>query len=294
MASAPPLRIWLYSAALVAGVLALQGWSYCKSSREPRKAIAMHTQQFLDARPAQDSLRVLALGSSLLWAGTPPGGMPAIPGVTWMRMTKPGIGLGYLAPSLEEIEHSPPDVLVIEENLLARAQSNAAMDEMRIDFFLASKKLAYRLIGQEWIPTAQQYLALLDQNASFQCNEIAPQILAREISKHGAEIQQLFSYATVDQELANQLQRLSRRGVQIIIMELRRSQTIEQTIAPEKKNWQQRLLQALPPSPHIRYVASPAYTQANLHCDGSHMNQRGARLFSAWWQAQLRQLRKEI
>lgn len=294
MASAPPLRVWLYSAFMVAGVfalLALQQWSPWD---EPDHAIADHTRQFLDAPAAEGKIRVLGLGSSLLWASNAPGDMAAIPGVQWMRMTKPDRGIGYLAPSLDVIDHAPPDVLVIEENILLIGQGSAAMEAMRTDFFLMAKKLSYRLAGQQWGETGQQYVALLDQGEPFQCTEIAPGLQAREIVKRGAEIKRWLRNTPIDTQLTDRLLRLSQRGVRIIVLELRRSESFEQATAPEKKYWHERLQQVLPPSRHIHYLASPAFTQANLHCDGSHMNRQGARLFSAWWQTQLQQWRKEI
>lgn len=294
MASAPPLRVWLYSAFMVAGVfalLALQQWSPWD---EPDHAIADHTRQFLDAPAAEGKIRVLGLGSSLLWASNAPGDMAAIPGVQWMRMTKPDRGIGYLAPSLDVIDHAPPDVLVIEENVLLIGQGSAAMEAMRTDFFLMAKKLSYRLAGQQWGETGQQYVALLDQGEPFQCTEVAPGLQAREIVKRGAEIKRWLRNIPIDTQLTDRLLRLSQRGVHIIVLELRRSESFEQATAPEKKYWHERLQQVLPPSRHIHYLASPAFTQANLHCDGSHMNRQGARLFSAWWQTQLQQWRKEI
>ncbi|KAB8066082.1 hypothetical protein [Janthinobacterium violaceinigrum] len=291
MASAPPLRIWLYSAALSASVLALLALLRWAPWREPDMAVALHTQQFLAAPAAAGNVRILALGSSLLWASTPPGQIPVVPGVNWMRMTKPATGIGYLRPSLEVIDHFPPDVLVIDENLLVLAQDSAAMEAMRMDFYLATKKLAYRLIGQQWLAPELQYPALLDQRASFQCEEIAPMLLSREVAQRNADIKRWFHLAPVDRELTQWLQRLSLHGVRIVLLEMRRSELVEQVIAPEKKDWQMRLRQALPAGPNIRYLASPAFTQANLHCDGRHMNIHGVRLFAPWWAAQLQQLR---
>lgn len=206
-------------------------------------------------------------------------------------MTKPATGIGYLRPSLEVIDHFPPDVLVIDENLLVLAQDSAAMEAMRMDFYLATKKLAYRLIGQQWLAPELQYPALLDQRASFQCEEIAPMLLSREVAQRNADIKRWFHLAPVDRELTQWLQRLSLHGVRIVLLEMRRSELVEQVIAPEKKDWQMRLRQALPAGPNIHYLASPAFTQANLHCDGRHMNLHGVRLFAPWWAAQLQQLR---
>ena len=293
MASAPPLRIWLYSAVLATGVLALLTLMRWAPWRAPDMAIALHTQQFLAAPAAPGNVRVLALGSSLLWASTPPGQLSVIPGIEWMRMTKPGTGIGYLKPSLEEIAHFPPDVLVIDENLLAPEPNGVLAEALRQDFILTIKGWAYRLTGQQWFAPGPQYVALLDQHAAFPCDTITAAMPQQKRAAVRAEIKSWFSKGLVDRELSDQLRRLSHRGVRIVLLELRRSEPVEQSIAAEKKGWQMRLRQVLPPGPAIRYLATPASAQANLYCDGSHMNAQGARLFAPWWQTQLQQLRDE-
>ncbi|MGK5008878.1 hypothetical protein [Janthinobacterium sp. MDB2-8] len=294
MASAPPLRIWLYGALAVAGAIALIALPRWSSGHKPDYAIADHTRQFLDAPSTDGKLRVLGLGSSLLWAATPPAlAQVAPPGIDWMRMTKPGTGMGYLKPSLDIIDRHPPDILVIDENLLLPDQDNVIMDELRQDFILASKGLAYQLTGNARLAPPQAYVALLDQREPFECATIPAHTRRREILKNAANLQRVFNDSAVNRQLTDRLQRLAQRGVRIVLLELRRSELVEQTTATEKQRWLSRLQQALPPGRHIRYLSSPIYVQQNLHCDGSHLNAAGARLFTPWWQAQLQQLRDE-
>lgn len=294
MASAPPLRVWLYSALLVMGVmipLALQRWS---PWREPDHAIADHTRQFLDAPSTDGKLRVLGLGSSLLWAATPPAqAQVALPGIDWMRLTKPGTGMGYLLPSLDIIDRHPPDILVIDENLLLPDQDNVIMDELRQNFILASKGLTFQLTENVQLAPPQAYVALLDQREPFECATFPAHTQRRETLKNAANLQLVFNNATINRQLTEHLQRLAQRGVRIVLLELRRSELVEQATATEKQRWLSRLQQALPPGRHIRYLSSPIYVQQNLHCDGSHLNAAGARLFAPWWQTQLQQLRDE-
>ncbi|WP_332860802.1 hypothetical protein [Janthinobacterium svalbardensis] len=295
MASAPPLRIWLYSALLVMGVmvpLALQRWS---PWRGPDHAIADHTRQFLATPLSDGKVRVLGLGSSLLWAATPPVlTQVAMPGIDWMRMTKPGAGIGYLEPSLEIIEHNPPDVLIIEANLLLPDQNDTTMDELRQDFMLATKTMIYRIIGNAGLVVPPQaYVALVDQREPAQCNGTPSYMRRHEALNNAANLQTMFDNTAVNLQLTKQLQRLAQRGVRIVVLELRRSELVEQFIAPQKQEWLSRLRQALPPSHHIYYLTSPTYAQQDLYCDGSHLNAAGARLFAPWWAAQLQQLRDE-
>ena len=293
MASAPPLRIWLYSALLVMGVmvpLALQRWS---PWRGPDHAIADHTRQFLASPTTEGKLRVLGLGSSVLWAATPPApAQMALPGIDWMRMTKPGTGMGYLEPSLEIIEHNPPDVLIIEANLLLPDQNDTTMDELRQDFMLATKTMIDRITGNAGLVVPPQaYVALVDQREPAQCNAIPSYMRRHQALKNAANLQTMFGNKAVNLALTDRLQCLSQRGIHIIVLELRRSELVEQVIAPQKKRWQEQLRRALPPGPLVNYIASPHFSQQDLYFDGSHMNAAGARLFAPWWAAQLQQLR---
>ena len=291
MASAPPLRVWLYSALLATSITALVTLQYWSPWRKPDHAVADHTREFLDA-PADGKVRVLGLGSSLLWAATPPGLTPAaLPGIDWMRLTKPGTGVGYLEPSLDLIDRHPPDVLIVEENILLQDPDNVIMDQLRQNFISASKGLVFQLTGNARLAPPQAYVALVDQRESFACATVPSHIRRREMLKNAAAIQLIFNDAIVNLQLTERLQRLAQRDVHIVLLELRRAELVEQMIAPEKHRWLLQLRQALPPGSHIRYLRSPIYAQQDLHCDGSHMNAAGARLFSPWWQAQLQQLR---
>ncbi|WP_426074267.1 hypothetical protein [Janthinobacterium sp. DSP2-3-3] len=295
MASAPPLRIWLYSALLVAGILALISLPRWSPWRKPDHAIADHTHQFLDAPSTDGKLRVLGLGSSLLWAATPPAlAQVAMPGIDWMRMTKPSAGMGYLEPSLEIIEQNPPDILIIEANLLLPDQNDTTMDELRQDFMLAAKTIVYRITGNAGLVVPPQaYVALVDQREPAQCNAI-PSYMRRHVTlNNAANVQTMFNNTAVNRQLTDRLQRLAQRGVRIVVLELRRSELVEQFIMQKKQEWLFRLRQALPPSHHIHYLTSPTYAQQDLYCDGSHMNAAGAHLFALWWAAQLQQLRDE-
>lgn len=293
MASAPPLRVWLYSALLATSITALVTLQYWSPWRKPDHAVADHTREFLGA-PADGKVRVLGLGSSLLWAATPPGPTPAtLPGIDWMRMTKPGTGMGYLIPSLDIIDRHPPDTLVIDENLLLPDQDNVIMDELRQNFILASKGLAFQLTGNVQLAPPQAYVALLDQREPFECTTFPAHTRRRETLKNAANLQLVFNNAAINRQLTEHLQRLAQQGVRIVLLELRRSELIEQATATERQRWLSRLQQALPPGRHIRYLSSPIYVQQNLHCDGSHLNAAGARLFAPWWQTQLQQLRDE-
>lgn len=284
MAAFPPLQVWGYSVALAAGTVGLFAWLTWIPADVQGNAVAMYTRQFLDEQA--HNVRVIGIGSSLLWAATPPAIQPKLKGLAWMRLTKPGPGLGYLQASVDLMEQHPPDILVIEQNLLLPDVDNMGMTQLRQELALRIIDGASKLVGRSDGTPAQAYLPLVDQRESFQC-KLAPSHLR---SKKTLELQTLFTSGTVDRPLSSKLLRMAASGVHIILLEIRRSTSLEQGITQQKLRWQQHLRQILPPGPHITYLVSPDVMRENMFCDGSHMNEAGARVFSAWWQAQLPQL----
>ena len=295
MAPLLPLRIWPYSALLamsVVALLALQRHAPWLESK-PEPAITRHAQRFLaSAYGGETPIRVLGLGSSLLWAATPPATMDEIallPGISWMRMTKPGTGLGALQASLMPIESKPPNVLVIEENLLFA--DSTATDQLRDDLSLLMRNAAYKVTAQARFAPQRAYVELADQKEPLPYEEFPQDQKKQLVLKNANNLQTIFSHGAINLALTDRLRRLSQRGIRIIILELRRSESVEQVIAPQKKRWQEQLRRALPPGPLVNYIASPHFSQQDLYFDGSHMNAAGARLFAPWWAAQLQQLR---
>ena len=292
MATVLPLRVWLCSAALASGmiaVFALMSWS---SLHKPDNSIALKTQQYFDTTADTGNLHVIALGSSLLWAASPPA-RQAIPGIDWGRMIKPGMGIGRLEPSLEVIERHLPDVLVIEENLLLPDARSFTADDVRQYLANTITGLAYRSTGYAWLAPPPAHLPLADQRLAFDCRSPLPAVRQQYILDHAAELQTYFESHFIDLKLSSRLEQLSRRGVHIVLLDIGRSNQTEHMIANEKQRWQKQLRQILPPGPRISYLSSTNLLQQDMYCDGSHMNAAGARVFGAWWNAQLQQLRKE-
>ncbi|SDA62778.1 MULTISPECIES: hypothetical protein [unclassified Janthinobacterium] len=293
MASAPPLRIWLYSAALAVGMVGL-----CMLLRHvpgPRydNTIAGQTKTFLDAPRPEGQWRVLALGSSLLRAATPQTASVQradLPDIAWMRMTKGGGGIGYLQPSLATLGSRPPEMLVLEQNLFLPDNNNAIMDQLREDVWHWAKQ-AVSFLSAGKLASPPPYWEHNDQELAFTCNPEQRKLSASQIRQHATELQNLYRQGTFDAALINNIATLAQRGVRVVLLDVRRSLLIEQQTAQQKTDWQRHLHALLPASHNIIYISSPAFTQQDLYCDASHLNKQGARLFAPWWQSQLQQLR---
>lgn len=293
MTNAPPLRVWLYSAALLAGVIGL-----CMLLRHmpgPRydNTIASQTQTFLATPSSGEKLRVLALGSSLLRAATPEVASvqrAAMPDIAWMRMTKGGGGMGYLQASLATLVSRPPDVLILEQNLLLPDDGNMAMDELREDAWHFAKQTVSLLTAGKF-SSPPPYWERNDQELAFTCGPEQRTFSVAQMRQHAVSLQDLYRQSTFDAALISNVAALAQRGVRVVLLDVRRSLLMEQLTAQQKEDWQRRLHALLPASRNIIYLTSPAFTRQNLYCDGSHLNAQGARLFGPWWQSQLQQLR---
>lgn len=289
MANAPPLHIWLYSVLLAAGVLALLILARNIPGARYDNTIAGQTQTFLSTPSLDGKKRVLGFGSSLLWAATSPtSGEQQAPlhNIAWMRMTKGGPGMGYLQAGLDMVNKHPPDVLVIEGNLLLPGDENMFMDQLREDLWHLSKQTVSFFTARRF-PPPPSYWERNDQERAFPCISNMLGVTEPQIRQHIEELQNLYQHAQFDTALISNLAILAQRGVHIVLLDIPRSQRIEQQTAPQKQQWVRNLQKILPPSNNIIYLVSPTLSQPDDYCDASHLNSKGARLFASWWQAQL-------
>jgi hypothetical protein len=290
MRQAPPLTVWAAGAALAAGVIVLAFLRHYALAADPqppsKESMATFTRKLLAAPRRQGDLRVLGLGTSLLWAAMPPGQLdrpPMAPWLNWMRLTKSGLGLGALAPALAEIERAPPDVVVIETGLLFTDDGSSVTDRIRLE--------ARQMLKAALLQTQMQ-LQLAEQSKVFSCAAGITILNAARRIAYADAAHRVYAQDGPDPVLAATLLRLARRGVRIIVLDVPRSAELEQILAADKARWYARLHQALPPGPMLRYQAAPSYQDASLYCDGAHLNGAGSRRFGPWWLAQLVALRE--
>jgi hypothetical protein len=293
MATAPPLRIWLYGLLLAVAVMALLIPLRQMVERKTGEALAGEVQQYLSApRPrGQGHVRVLALGSSLLRAATPSVNYQSLHGVEWLRLTKSYVGFGYLGNVLDSIDKQPPDVLVIDTNLLLPTET--LVDDLRDTLALAPIHAGYALMEQAGWGAPWSKRVLQQQEAPYVCAPLAADRLYQQrtmlIPQQRAEL----AKAAVDPAVSGTLLRLSRQGVRIVLLDLRRSTQFEHDLNGDRQRWLQRWQSVLPPGGTIGYLTSPDFNDASLYCDGRHMNEAGARRFARWWRHQLEQMGKE-
>lgn len=284
----PPLRIWLYCLLLSATMLALLLPLNLLVGRKTGEALAGEAQRYLSEPPIPGQVRVLGLGSSLLRAATPSAYYQHLQGVAWMRLSKNNSGLGHLQIVLQRLTLAPPGVLVIDTNLLL--QSTTLVDELRETLATVPLNAGQAMMAQAGLRPSWSEQLLQRQQEAFSCQTVSQERLQQEsallLSAQKADL----SAATVDPELRSTLLKLSQQGVRIVLLSLRRGAQFEHPLAAEKQAWLRRWQIALPPGPAIRYLASPDFNDANLYCDGRHMNEAGARRFAPWWRHQLEQM----
>ena len=295
MAATPPLRLVLCGAAVAVGIVALLALYRDLPGERRDNTIAGQTQRFLGAPPDPRKLRVIALGSSLLWAATPPARSvqsASMPQFEWMRMTKGGAGLGHLQDSLDVIERYRPDVLVLEENVLLPDSGDTVMYPLREEAWHLAKKLFSLLSADQLSSPTPVYWERNDQERPFYCSSNWTRLTQAQRQAHALELQEIYRQAALDPALIARLVRLAQSGVRIVLLDIRRSPVMEQATALQKQQWHAQLETTLAPADNIRYLSSPIYPLQAMYCDGSHLSAAGARLFAPWLQTQLESLRK--
>lgn len=297
MPATPPLWVGLLAALLAAATI---GWSAAPrylARLEPSAGdpLALYARQFLASTHTAGEARIMALGSSLLWAATPAADSTAAAAqqqLRWMRLSRGGAGLGYLGSALAEIERDPPQILLIEGNLLMPLQGSQFNDELRNDTMLTLKKIAASLLPWQQTATLASTLELpYDQSHDLSCDAHSIGSGAQAQAQHADVLLRLYQAARPDTALAARLSTLARRGVLVVVLDLPRSSPLEQAVANEKRQWLARLHAVLPAGPALRYATAPSLPAGALYCDGSHLSPAGSRLFGAWWWPQLRRMR---
>lgn len=287
---AAPLLVWIALAVLaVAGLLFLR---YYSSSREPdfaRQLADSVDAMLADAIPGE--VRVLGMGSSLLRAAAPAAWTlnsdPSAP-MRWRRITKGGLGLSPLGSAFALVERTPPDILVIEKNLLMQVVDADPMYAMRL--VAAYRLLQLLSLADARFDPARKIRA--DQLSNAACLN-QPQASAAELLIGEQQMRLAYQHGP-DPVLAAALLRLAGRGVHVMIVDIQRARAIEASTAQDKQRWSARLRQLLPPGPQLSYHTGPSFAQPELYCDARHLNGRGAQLFQAWWWTELRETGKAL
>lgn len=295
MRPAPPLWIWPLGAGLAAGAAFLmQLWAAqtVRQEAEPSGRAAAYARQVLNAPRAPGDIRVLGMGSSLLMAATPPTDQTKTH-LHWKRLSNPGLGVDFLGASLVEVEQHPPDILVIEKNLLLVDPQRQAMALLRRNVWLSLRKIAAIAIPS-LIQTDPRGEVLQRQNEELTCEQIPKPANAFDFNKYLHLLNTSYSSLQVDSSLLAALQELSKQGVTIVILDIQRSMQIERMTAAAKQTWFTHLRQLLPAGARVAYRTSPSYDNGELYCDSSHLNDAGRRLFSAWWSQELTQIQKAM
>lgn len=291
MAKVLPLRVWLYSMVLAAAVVAVAALCVLSAKQEAGAAAARQAQRFLADHAARPGVRVLALGSSLLWAATPPGQYDNLQDMDWLRITKSGSGIGYFGAVLDVLDRAPPGILVIDANLLLPAMLDVEPTEVRYALVTMIHKVIATLMARGGPGTATG-MRINDQVSMYPCAVQTAAAIRRQLAELVAQQNAARKLPDIDTALKARLLQLSRRGVHIVVLEIRRSSQFEQILADGKQSWLQSWKTAMPPGSHVSYLVSPDFPGADLHCDGRHMNAAGARRFGAWWTAQLQSMAK--
>lgn len=283
---APPLLAMLGGAMLAAAAAFALIASPYYPTRQLAGIFLNATSQALDQSARADT-RVIGLGSSLLLMATPSrarGQDPAQGEMNWARITKYGWGLGSLDPSLALLEHTPPDILVIDSNLLMR-DAETTLDMLRANVATAARSMA-TLIGASPDPHLRDQRA--EQTQDRPCLHLANPTEAA-LTRYQQTINLAYARGP-DEQVAARMARLAARGVRVMIVDVARSRGVEVATAAEKQRWFARLRTLLPPTATLSYHAAPSYSERALYCDGIHLNPAGGKLFQEWWWNQLRQV----
>jgi hypothetical protein len=291
IANKPPLSVWI-AATLAAVVLFLAlgnlhrtAWLAASVDRT-----AGFNLQRLQSVPS-DALHVVAMGSSKsMYAidfDDAFAARLAAPGrrVVFHRITASEPGIGDMQPVLEAIAQRPPDVLLVETELLLFDRGEPAT-------FPALLKHA-----RQNLSLLRTQLAVLPAHREVDNNRGLEEWSLEAICKQSQAPDAQLAYAdyaarwriTTDAERAadlDYLRRMRAAGTQVILLTVPRSPSADAVVPPRLKQESALLRERLMKQEGF-IEWEPDTMGESLYCDQIHVNQRGRAFYSAWLAKQL-------
>lgn len=270
----PPLYVWGIACLLVCMIAAaaffLRGRSFIVQTKEK-----LHLFSVLNEK------RVVAIGTSLLGQATFPdhlmsdfGREKGFDEFKFFQMTKGGMFLEDIFPSLNEITDAKPDVVVIESNLLLFTLDER--ERLNMEIGRHKKYLRYLVLRYllsftgskpretDFLQTRQDAAILAGKTEGLKKYRVRDDVFPEEI-------EDFFALS-------------KKQKIKIIIADVPRYEKLEEVITKLPGNNQKmtNLIQDLKIKYGIEYLEYPEKLGLEYYMDFSHFNQKGRELYSLW------------
>lgn len=282
--NAPPLRVWIY--AILLALLLWVGMLFNNAHAEAVREDHFLRQCRTDIRALHNgvdggnSRLVILLGTSLmekvtrnlLWEEQ--SSSYGLQNLRFLKMTLPMSNLYHFLPVMDELLEKPPDLLLIESDLLFNVEYHSRFSLKYL--MMLPKSIMLRIMSPL---RRKNHFRVLHRNPE--------RILARRLKT----IQVQMGRLTVARgPFAGMVSRLRSRGVRVVIVEIPRSAPVDKVKREVILSRHGAFVDFVKRSCGVPWLVYPEPLSPSWYSDSSHLTPRGARRFLSWLIPEIRNL----
>lgn len=281
---APPLRVWIY--AILFTLLLWAGMLFLNVRDEAARENRFLHRCRAEIRDAHRDMSggerrmVNMIGTSLMQMATrhllseEQCSTYGLQNVSFLRFTLPGSNLYNFMPVVEELLKKPPDLLLIESDLLFNIEYHSRFSFKYL--MMLPKTMMLRIMSPM---RRKNRLRVLDRNPE--------KILARRRKTIQIQMKRL---TVARRHFAGMVARLRSKGVRVVIVEIPRSAPVDKVKQKVIFSRHGAFVDFVKRSCRVPWLLYPNPLDPSYYSDSSHLNPGGARKFLSWLIPEIRKL----
>jgi hypothetical protein len=270
----PPLWVWLISALLIASALLALHWTGERYRHERTQAFVQSQQQRLDDYLSRNpGPRIVMIGDSLMRAAMPYDALPTTPALPWLRIYHATDDFAPFIPFWPSLLTTPPDTLIIHADLLLPRPSRDKQKESTST--LLDDLHDWRDLQKTWRfdDAFRQHQYMKDARraqSKTACLKSHPSW--KKTRKKMMQRRHRYHHDTpIAEEQEHYLRQAAAHIPNIILLDIPRSQSIEEHFGEDTRHWLQVLGHHLSDLPNVRITTLGEPLADACYCDYRHL-----------------------
>ncbi|TNF34518.1 MAG: hypothetical protein EP312_06230 [Gammaproteobacteria bacterium] len=270
----PPLILWLLAAGMVTLLCASLQW-IARQDAEDKAAAFQHSQQqrLADYLQSAQHPRVVMFGNSLMRSALPFEALPGETPLPWLRIYSPGSDFQPFQRLWPTLMQDPPDVLILHSELLLPQPRHGDDRETAASF--SDNLHRWRQWLRSLKSDAGKRAAVALRNAQLAQSRARCPAMALDWPRTQRKMASRQTRYRMDPpakaEAFTALHDAATRVPVIILMDIPRSQSVENTFGEDTRYWRTRMQAALSDIPQLHYWQAGEPLADDCYCDYRHM-----------------------
>ena len=270
----PPLWVWLISVLLITSALLALHWTGERYRHERTQAFVQSQQQRLDDYLSRNpGPRIVMIGDSLMRAAMPYEALPTTPALPWLRIYHATDDFAPFMPFWPSLLTTPPDTLIIHADLLLPRPSRDNREDSAST--LLDDLHDWRDLQKTWqVDSAfrqQQYMKSARRAQSkIGCLKSHPS-WGKTYAKMTQRRNRYRNTSPIGKKEERHLRQAAAHIPNIILLDIPRSQSIEDNFGEDTHHWLQALGSHLSDLPNVRIAKLGEPLPDACYCDYRHL-----------------------